>query len=84
VGGLAALLALYVPAGKPLSLSPDTLAGLEQALRYPAGFASYEALRQWVKQTYHVEVTYHTLYTIARIRFKAQLKVPRPSHTKKP
>jgi transposase len=83
-GGLDALLALYVPAGKPLSLPPDVLAAIEQALRQPAGFASYEALRQWVKQTYHLDVNYHTLYTIVRTRFKAKLKVPRPSHTKKP
>jgi len=78
------LLALYVPAGKPLSLPPEVLAALEQALRQPAGFASYEALRQWVKQTQHREVNYHTLYTIVRTRFKTKLKVPRPSHTKKP
>lgn len=83
-GGLEALLALYVPAGKPLSLPPDVLAAIEQALRQPEGFASYEALRQWVQQTYHLEVNYHTLYTIVRTRFRTKLKVPRPSHTKKP
>jgi transposase len=83
-GGLDALLALYVPAGKPLSLPPSVLAAIEQALRQPAGFASYEALRQWVQQTYHLEVNYHTLYTIVRTKFKTKLKVPRPSHTKKP
>jgi transposase len=83
-GGLDALLELYVPAGQPLSLPPEVLAALEQALRQPAGFASYEALRQWVKQTQHREVNYHTLYTIVRTRFKTKLKVPRPSHTKKP
>jgi transposase len=82
-GGLEALLQMYIPAGKPLSLPPDVLAAIEQALRQPAGFASYEALRQWVQQTYHLEVNYHTLYTIVRTRFKAKLKVPRPSHTKK-
>lgn len=82
-GGLAALLALYVPAGKPLSLPPDVLAAIEQALRQPAGFASYEALRQWVKQTHHLDVNYHTLYTIVRTKLQAKLKVPRPSHTKK-
>jgi hypothetical protein len=60
------------------------LAALGQALRQAAGFASYEALRQWVKQTHHLEVNYHTLYTIVRTRFNAKLKVPRPSHTKKP
>jgi transposase len=83
-GGLDALLALYVPAGKPLSLPPDVLAALEQALRQPTGFASYEALRQWVKQTHHLDVNYHTLYTIVRTKLNAKLKVPRPSHTKKP
>jgi transposase len=83
-GGLEALLKVYVPTGKPLSLSPEVLASIEQALQEPAGFASYEALRHWVKQTHHVEVNYHTLYTIVRGRFKAKLKVPRPSHTKKP
>lgn len=82
-GSLEALLDVYVPAGKPLSLPPDVLVGLEQALRQPAGFASYEALRQWVKQRYQLDVNYHTLYTIVRTRFNAKLKVPRPSHTKK-
>jgi transposase len=82
-GGLDTLLATYVPAGKPLSLAPAVLASLEQALRRPAGFASYEALRQWVRQTHGVEVKYKTLYRIVRTRFRAKLKVPRPSHTKK-
>jgi transposase len=83
-GGLEALLALYVPPGKPLSLPPDVLAGLEQALRQPAGFASYEAVRQWITQGYQLDVKYHTLDTIVRPRFHAKLKVARPSHTKKP
>jgi transposase len=83
-GGLEALRDLYVPAGKPLSLPPNVLAALEQALRQPAGFASYETLRQWVQQTHHLAVNYHTLYTIVRTRFNAKLKVPRPGHTKNP
>jgi transposase len=82
-GGLHALLALYVPAGKPVSLAPAVLASLEQALRRPEGFASYEALRQWVWRTHGVEVKYKTLYRLVRTRFRAKLKVPRPSHTKK-
>src|SRR5262249_4079072 len=45
-GGLDALLALYVPAGRPLSLPPDVLAAMAQALQQPTGFTSYEALRQ--------------------------------------
>jgi transposase len=82
-GGLAALLATDVPPGKPVSLAPEVLASLEQALRRPEGFASYEALRQWVRRTHGVAVTYKTLYTLVRTRFRAKLKVPRPSHTKK-
>jgi hypothetical protein len=83
VGGLEALLALYVPAGKRPSLPPDVLASLEHALHRPEGFASYEALRQWVRQTHGVEVQYKTLDTLVRTRFRTKLKVPRPSHTKK-
>jgi hypothetical protein len=81
--GLDALLATYVPAGKPVSLAPAVLASLEQALRRPEGFASDEALRQWVAQTHHVHVKDTTLDTIVRTRFRTKLKVPRPSHTKK-
>jgi transposase len=82
--GLHALLATYVPAGKPVSLAPEVLASLEQALHRPEGFASYEALRQWMRRTHGVEVKYKTLYTIVRTRFKTKLKVARPTHTKKP
>lgn len=82
-GGLDALLAIYVPAGKPVSLAPAVLASLDQALQRPEGFASYEALRRWVRQTHGVEVQYKTLYALVRTRFRAKLKVPRPSHTKK-
>jgi transposase len=83
VGGLDALLATYVPAGKPVSLAPEVLASLEQALRRPEGLASYVALQQWVARTHGVQVKYKTLYALVRTRFRAKLKVPRPSHTKK-
>jgi transposase len=83
-GGLDALLATYVPPGKPVSLTPEVLASLEQALHRPEGFASSEALRQWVRRTHGVEVKYKTLYTIVCTRFRAKLQVPRPSHTKEP
>jgi hypothetical protein len=84
IGGLEALRAPYTPAGQPVSRAPAVLASLEQALRRPEGFASYEALRPWVRQTHGVEVTYKTLYTLVRTRFKTKLTVARPSHTTKP
>jgi transposase len=55
-GGLDALLATSSPPSTPISLAPAVLASLEQALRRPEGFASSEALRQWVRQTHGVEV----------------------------
>ena len=61
-----------------------SLGGLEQALLRAEGFASYEALRHWVRQTPGVEVKDKTLYTLVRTRFKTRLKVARRSHTKKP
>jgi len=56
-GAVTALLATYIPGGKPVSLAPAVLARLEQALRRPGGFASYEALRQWVQRTPEVEAS---------------------------
>jgi len=82
-GGLEALLATYIPAGKPVSRAPAVLASLEQALQRPDGFASYEALRRWLQRTHGVAVTDKTLYTLVRTRFKAKRKGPRPSHTTK-
>jgi hypothetical protein len=60
------------------------LASLEEAIHRPEGFASYEALRQWVRRTHGVEVKDKTLSTLVRVRCKAKLKVARPSHTKNP
>jgi DNA-binding transcriptional ArsR family regulator len=81
-GGLPALLATYVPRGKPVSLAPEVLASRQQARRRPEGFASYEALRQGVRRTQGVEGKDKTLHTVVRTRFRPKLKGPRPSHTK--
>ncbi len=81
---MAALLARYGPAGKPLPRPPAVLAAIAHALQQPAGFASEEALRQWGQQTPHREVNDHTRDSIVRARFKTKLKVPRPSHTQTP
>lgn len=83
-GGLDALLDSYVPAGKQHSLPSDIQTSIGKALHQPKGFASYQALRQWVKQNHQRDINYHTLYRLVRTKFKAKLKVARPSHTKKP
>jgi len=82
-GGLPALLAVYVPAGKAPALTPDQLAQLQQALAQPAGFASYGAIRQWIATTFGISLTYNAVHKLVRYKLRAKLKVPRPSHIKK-
>lgn len=60
-GGVQAFWATDVPAGQSVSLAPAILASLEEALRRPEGFASYEARRQWVRRPHGVEVNDKTL-----------------------
>jgi hypothetical protein len=81
-GGLAALLAVYGPAGQPRSRPREVLDALAQVLRQPRGFASDEALRQWGQPTPHRDVHDQTLETIVRPRFQTKRKVPRPRHPK--
>lgn len=82
-GGLAALRAIYIPAGKRKPLTPQQLAQLRQALAQPQGFASYGAIRQWIADTFGVQLTYNAVHKLVRYKLRATLKVPRPSHIKK-
>ncbi len=65
-GGLSALLAVYVPAGKAPALTPEQLAHLQQALEQPEGFASYGAVRQWIATTLGVALSYNAVHKLAR------------------
>jgi hypothetical protein len=78
-----ALLATDVPAGQPVSLAPEILAGLEPARHRPAGVASDEALRPWVRRTHGVAVQDQTRYTLVRTRFQTKRKGARPRPTQK-
>lgn len=83
-GGLAAVLAIRTAPGKPRSRSPVALAALEPARRQPVGFASSEALRQWLRDTHQIDIKDTTLDPIVRTRVTAKRNVPRPSHQNKP
>jgi transposase len=83
-GGLTALLDVYVAAGKPSSLPPNVYQALEQRLRQPDGFASYEAIRLWLLETHQITIKYKTLHNLLRTKLKTKPKVVRPSHIKKP
>lgn len=82
-GGLSALLAVYVPAGKRKPLTPDQLAVLQAALVQPQGFASFGAVQQWIADTFGVQLSYNATRKLVRYKLGAKLKVPRLSHQKK-
>lgn len=82
-GGLVALLAVYVPAGKPPALTPTQLAQLRQRLEQPDGFASYGEIQQWIATILGVQLGYHAVHTLVHDKLRARPKVARPSHEKK-
>ena len=82
-GGLPALLALYLPPGKRKPLTPHQLAQLHQRLEDPQGFASYDAARRWIQDTFGVVLTYNATHKLVRYKLGAKLKVARPAHIKK-
>jgi transposase len=82
-GGLDALLAIYIPQGKPPALSPDQLDHLKQRLEQPDGFASYGEVQQWIADTFGVQMGYHAVHTLVHDKLNARPKVARPRHEKK-
>ena len=82
-GGLSSLLDIYVPSGKSPSLPAPVLVDLEQQLRRPEGFASYEAMRVWLVERHQITIKPKTLQKFVRRRFGARPKVARPSDIKK-
>ena len=82
-GGLAALLAVYVPAGKRPALAPAQVARLRQRLEQPEGFAAYGEIQQWIATTFGVQMGYHAVHTLVHDKLRARPKVARPSHEKK-
>jgi len=82
-GGLDALLAVYVPAGKAPALTPDQLAQLEAKLADPTGWASFEAIRVWINTTFGTDLTYNAVHILVRYKLGAKPKVPRPTNPKK-
>lgn len=82
-GGLPALLAVYVPAGKRSPLTPDQLAQLQHVLAQPNGFGSYGEIQQWIATTLGIPLSYNAVHKLVRYKLRAKLKVPRPTHIKK-
>lgn len=82
-GGLPALLQVYVPAGKPPTLTAPQLAQLTARLAEPTGESSYVEVQRWLNTTFGLDLTYNAVHKLVRYTLGAKLKVPRPSHPKK-
>jgi transposase len=82
-GGLLQMLTIAKAPGKTPLLSPEGQQALRQRLAHPAGFASYKAVWQWLRQEYGLSIAYKTVHKFVRYTLRAKLKVPRRSHRKK-
>jgi transposase len=76
--GLAGLLLISTPPGKPSKLPKQALEGLRLRLQERQGFQSYGEIQQWLAQQYGVKAAYTTVHGIVRYKLKSKLKAPRP------
>ncbi|GFE71917.1 transposase [Chroococcus sp. FPU101] len=76
-GGLEALLEEKPRTGRPKKLNVETVAKLQQELRDPEGFKSYEEVRIWSLALGEIQASYTTIYRVVRQELQAKLKVAR-------
>jgi len=81
--GLEGCLRVQKAAGRVPSLNAEQEAHLVEALGQPSGFASYEAVREWIVQQFGVKMSYAAVFKLVHVKLGASLKVPRKSHLKK-
>jgi transposase len=77
-GGLVELLPIPKAAGNKRKIKGEVLADLQQQLQHPAGFSSYGAIVEWLKQKQALTVEYGTVSATVRYLLAAKLKEPRP------
>jgi transposase len=77
-GGLNALLSHRPHLGAQSTLPDWAEAALRQRLEQPDGFASYEAIRQWLATALGIIAAYKTVHKWVYYRLKATPKVVRP------
>ncbi|URD53382.1 helix-turn-helix domain-containing protein [Chroococcidiopsis sp. CCNUC1] len=77
-GGLEELLQIRKAGGNERKINGEVLAELQQQLQNPAGFSSYGAIVEWLKQKHGLTVEYGTVYATVRYLLGAKLKQPRP------
>lgn len=79
-GGKKELLKRETSNGVPGILTKEELSKLDEKLKSPEGFISYEGVRVWIREEFNKEMTYNGVFDLCKYRLKASLKVPRPSN----
>jgi transposase len=82
-GGVPQMLTIAKAPGKVPLLSEAMREALGQRLAEPGGFASDQAIWQWLRQAYGVPVAYKTVHRVVRSTLRATRKGPRKSPIKK-
>lgn len=84
-GGIEGLLEEKPRTGRPKKLNVEEVAKLQQELRDPEGFTSYEEVKIWSLALREIQASYTTIYRVVRQELQAKLKVARPqSERQKP
>jgi len=80
--GIKQLLVVKTAPGAEPKIQGEALEKLQACLKSEAGFSSYGAIVEWLKQECGLELKYNTVNRFVREKLKAQLKVPRPVSVK--
>ena len=80
--GLEAILKRKKSPGRPRAIPPEIVAQLQEELKEPEGFSSYQEVQQWLKVFYDLDIKYRTVHELVRYQLKSKLKVPNPVNIK--
>lgn len=77
-GGLARLLEMKKPSGRPRAIPTWAEAALQKRLQEPQGFDGYQAICDWLGTQLGIEAEYKTVHKLVHYRLQSSPKVPRP------
>ncbi len=81
-GGIESLLSERKKTGRPKKIPVEIAARLQQELKDPEGFSSYQEVRIWLWAIQGINLGYQTIHRLVRYQLKAKLKVARPRSSK--
>jgi transposase len=82
-GGIEELLLLKTVPGRKRRISGEAEKALRKRLTEPEGFGSYDEIRIWLKENYHLDIPYKTVHKTVCYYLGAKPKSPRQPQIKK-